>query len=137
MDDRFVDPAVCARALRAAAGRRRARALARHQARIGRVEEVLVEGPSKKDPTVISGRTAQHKLVHFRPAGARCGRDLRHRRGHRRRPHHLMGELREVIAEPTHQMRIPSPPVERSTPARCRAAAARRGAPAPAATRVH
>ncbi len=40
-------------------------ALARHEARVGRVEQVMVEGPSKKDPTVWSGRTRQNKLVHF------------------------------------------------------------------------
>ncbi len=35
-----------------------------HAARVGRVEEILVEGPSKKDPNVVSGRTRQNKLVH-------------------------------------------------------------------------
>jgi tRNA-2-methylthio-N6-dimethylallyladenosine synthase len=40
-------------------------ALARYRNRIGRVEEVVVEGPSKKDPTLLTGRTAQNKLVHF------------------------------------------------------------------------
>jgi tRNA-2-methylthio-N6-dimethylallyladenosine synthase len=40
-------------------------ALARHEARVGRVEEVLVEGPSKKDPSLTTGRTRQNKLVHF------------------------------------------------------------------------
>jgi tRNA-2-methylthio-N6-dimethylallyladenosine synthase len=40
-------------------------ALARYRSRIGRVEEVVVEGPSKKDPAVLTGRTAQNKLVHF------------------------------------------------------------------------
>jgi tRNA-2-methylthio-N6-dimethylallyladenosine synthase len=40
-------------------------ALARYQARVGMVEEVVVEGPSKKDPAVLTGRTAQNKLVHF------------------------------------------------------------------------
>src|SRR5262249_60311155 len=40
-------------------------ALARHEARVGRVEEVLVEGPSKKDPSKASGRTRRNKLVHF------------------------------------------------------------------------
>jgi tRNA-2-methylthio-N6-dimethylallyladenosine synthase len=45
-------------------------ALARHQDRIGRLEEVLVEGPSKKDPTRVSGRTRQNKLVHFAATGA-------------------------------------------------------------------
>ena len=40
-------------------------ALQRNRARIGRVEEVVVEGPSKKDPGVLAGRTRQGKLVHF------------------------------------------------------------------------
>ena len=40
-------------------------ALARNEERVGRVEEVLVDGPSKKDPTVTSARTRQGKLVHF------------------------------------------------------------------------
>jgi tRNA-2-methylthio-N6-dimethylallyladenosine synthase len=40
-------------------------ALRRHEARVGRIEEVLVDGPSKKDPSVLSGRTRQNKLVHF------------------------------------------------------------------------
>jgi tRNA-2-methylthio-N6-dimethylallyladenosine synthase len=44
-------------------------ALARHRARIGRVEGALVEGPSKKDPSVLTGRTRQGKLVHFAPPG--------------------------------------------------------------------
>jgi tRNA-2-methylthio-N6-dimethylallyladenosine synthase len=43
-------------------------ALAKHEARVGRVEQVLVEGPSKKEPSVWSGRTRQNKLVHFDPA---------------------------------------------------------------------
>jgi len=48
-------------------------ALTRHEARVGRVEEVLVEGPSKKDPALTTGRTRQNKLVHFAadlPAGS-------------------------------------------------------------------
>ena len=36
-----------------------------NEARIGRVEEVVVEGPSKKDPTVATGRTRRNTLVHF------------------------------------------------------------------------
>ena len=49
-------------------------ALEHHEARIGRVEEVLVDGPSKKDPAVLAGRTRQNKLVHFvadAPVGSR------------------------------------------------------------------
>jgi len=44
-------------------------ALAKHQARVGRTESLLLEGPSKNDDTMWSGRTRQNKLVHFRPAG--------------------------------------------------------------------
>jgi tRNA-2-methylthio-N6-dimethylallyladenosine synthase len=44
--------------------------LKRNQARVGKTEEVLVEGPSKKDPARLTGRTRQGKLVHFRPDGA-------------------------------------------------------------------
>jgi tRNA-2-methylthio-N6-dimethylallyladenosine synthase len=42
-------------------------ALLKHEARVGRTEEVLAEGPSKKDAAVWSGRTRQNKLVHFEP----------------------------------------------------------------------
>ena len=44
-------------------------ALAKHEGRIGRREEVVVEGPSKRDPAISTGRTRQNKLVHF-PAPA-------------------------------------------------------------------
>ena len=49
-------------------------ALHKHEARVGRTEEVLAEGPSKKDAAMWSGRTRQNKLVHFEPvAGQRAG----------------------------------------------------------------
>ena len=42
-----------------------------NEARIGRIEEVVVEGPSKKDLAVTTGRTRRNTLVHFgSPAGA-------------------------------------------------------------------
>ena len=69
MTDRFVDREVIAERferLRVVVERS---ALARHRARLGRVEEVLVEGPSKRDPAVRTGRTRQSKLVHFAPDG--------------------------------------------------------------------
>ncbi|MXW99549.1 MAG: radical SAM protein [Acidimicrobiaceae bacterium] len=41
-----------------------------NEARIGRIEEVVLEGPSKKDPSVATGRTRRNTLVHFSsPAG--------------------------------------------------------------------
>jgi tRNA-2-methylthio-N6-dimethylallyladenosine synthase len=105
--DRYVDPAVVGERferLRVVVERS---ALARHRARIGRREEVVVEGPSKKDPSLATGRTMQNKLVHF-PAG----RPLR--------PgtfatvevtdagaHWLRGALVEVTAPARHRTRIP------------------------------
>jgi tRNA-2-methylthio-N6-dimethylallyladenosine synthase len=37
----------------------------RNAARVGRVEEVLVEGPSRTDPSVIRGRTRRNTTVNF------------------------------------------------------------------------
>jgi tRNA-2-methylthio-N6-dimethylallyladenosine synthase len=107
MTDRFVPPDVAAdrfERLRVVVERS---ALARHQARVGRLEEVMIEGPSKKDPTVTSGRTRQNKLVHFaaeRPLPAGGYAEVRITGA---APHHLRGELVEVTARPRHRTRIP------------------------------
>ena len=82
-------------------------ALLRHEARVGRTEEVVVEGPSRKNPSVLTGRTAQSKLVHFAtPNPIRPGSyALVTVTG--AAPHHLRGELVEVLAGPRHRTRIP------------------------------
>jgi tRNA-2-methylthio-N6-dimethylallyladenosine synthase len=82
-------------------------ALARHRDRVGRVEEVLVEGPSKRDPMMVTGRTRQGKLIHFRatapaPSGAFANVEVT-----RGAPHHLLGDLVDVTAPPRHRTRIP------------------------------
>ncbi len=41
-------------------------ARARNEGRVGRVEQVLVEGPSRTDPTVLRGRTRRNTAVNFR-----------------------------------------------------------------------
>ena len=97
MADRFVAPDVVAERferLRVVVERS---ALARHRARVGRVEEVLVEGPSKRDPAVCTGRTRQNKLVHFRPGadGAPEAGTYREVRVVGAAPHHLTGTLVE------------------------------------------
>jgi tRNA-2-methylthio-N6-dimethylallyladenosine synthase len=83
-------------------------ALAKHRGRIGRTEEVLVEGPSKRDPDVTSGRTRQNKLVHFPAPGSplRAGTfaDVKVTAA---APHHLGGELVEVTDRPRQRARIP------------------------------
>ncbi|MGH9122994.1 MAG: MiaB/RimO family radical SAM methylthiotransferase, partial [Acidimicrobiales bacterium] len=73
-------------------------ALARHQARIGRVEEVIVEGPSKRDPAKVSGRTRQGKLVHL-PAEPSLGPGAwAQARIVSAAPHFLRGELVAVTS---------------------------------------
>jgi tRNA-2-methylthio-N6-dimethylallyladenosine synthase len=42
----------------------------RNRARIGRVEEVLVEGPSRTDPTLLRGRTRRNTTTNFRGSAA-------------------------------------------------------------------
>jgi tRNA-2-methylthio-N6-dimethylallyladenosine synthase len=82
-------------------------ALARHRARVGRVEEVLVEGPSRKDPAVTSGRTAQSKLLHFRaPEPIRPG-SYAEVTVTGAAPHHMTGELVAVTVPAAHRTRIP------------------------------
>ena len=82
-------------------------ALAANEARIGRSEEVLVEGPSKKDPSVSAARTAQHRLVHFRPASPLRPGTYANVEITGAAPHHLTGRLVAVVAEPAHRVRIP------------------------------
>ena len=74
-------------------------ALRNHEARVGRIEEVLVDGPSKKDPSITSGRTRQNKLVHFSATGdaIRPGALVEVRITHAA-PHWLRGEAQRVAA---------------------------------------
>ncbi|MGI8984548.1 MAG: tRNA (N6-isopentenyl adenosine(37)-C2)-methylthiotransferase MiaB [Acidimicrobiales bacterium] len=108
MADRFVPAEVVAERFERLTVVVERSALARHQARVGRVEEVLVEGPSKKDPAVVTGRTRQNKLLHFpaeRPAPAAGSfADVRVTGS---AAHFLRGELVEVTARPRHKARIP------------------------------
>jgi len=108
MVERRVDPATVAERfarLRVVVERS---ALARNQARVGRIDEVLVEGPSKRDRAVTTGRTRQNKLIHFHaapgtaPAGSLATVEVT-----RGAPHFLEGLLREVVSPPRHTTRIP------------------------------
>jgi tRNA-2-methylthio-N6-dimethylallyladenosine synthase len=82
-------------------------ALARHRARVGAVEDVLVEGPSRKDPAMTTGRSEHNKLVHFAaPDPLRPGSYARVRVTGAA-PHHLTGDLVEVTAAARHRTRIP------------------------------
>ncbi len=81
--------------------------LRRHEARVGRREEVLVEGPSKRNPGVLSGRTRQGKLTHFAPGelaprpGALVEVDVTYGA-----PYYLRAELVRVLRGPRHRTRL-------------------------------
>jgi tRNA-2-methylthio-N6-dimethylallyladenosine synthase len=64
----------------------------KNRATVGRKEEVLVEGPSKKDSTKLTGRTRTNRLVHFDDDGAEPGsfRTVHITGAH---PHHLDGDV--------------------------------------------
>jgi tRNA-2-methylthio-N6-dimethylallyladenosine synthase len=82
-------------------------ALARHEARIGRVDEVMVEGPSRKNPSVTTGRTEHNKLVHFPSAEPLRPGTYADVRVTGAAPHHLTGELVGVTTRARHRTRIP------------------------------
>jgi tRNA-2-methylthio-N6-dimethylallyladenosine synthase len=109
MVDEFVSPEVMAERFARLKITVDRSALMKHQARIGLTEEVLVEGPSKKDPTITSGRTKQHKLIHFTTPDAKallpgtfCNVLVTGSAAY-----FLRGELVEITARHRHRMRIP------------------------------
>jgi tRNA-2-methylthio-N6-dimethylallyladenosine synthase len=106
MTDRFVDPVV--------AGERFDRmkvvldrtAVLKHRERIGRVEEVIVEGRNKRDESMLTGRTRQNKLVHFTSGESlRTGTYATVEITDAAR-FHLSGRLLEVGDEPRHKVRL-------------------------------
>ena len=93
MTDDFVAPDVVQERMQRLVDVVERHALARHEARVGRIEQVLVEGPSRRDPMVWAGRTRQNKLVHFDPdVGERAG-VTRAVRITSAAPHFLRGDL--------------------------------------------
>lgn len=47
------------------------------RAMVGREQRILVEGPSRKDPTELAGRTENNRVVNFRAAAELVGRFVR------------------------------------------------------------
>jgi tRNA-2-methylthio-N6-dimethylallyladenosine synthase len=107
MTDRFVDHDVAVERFERLRSVIERSARLKHAARVGRVEEVIVEGPSKRDPSVLTGRTGQNKLVHFPSEHAiRVGTfaEVTVTEG---ASHYLHGELLRVTAPARHKTRIP------------------------------
>ena len=106
MHDLFVDPKVVNDRFERLRVVLEHSAAIKHEARIGRIEEVIVEGPSKRNEGVLTGRTRQNKLVHFpsvEPIRVGSYANVLVTSAAR---HFLRGELREVIAAPTHKVRL-------------------------------
>ncbi|MET0882487.1 MAG: tRNA (N6-isopentenyl adenosine(37)-C2)-methylthiotransferase MiaB [Acidimicrobiales bacterium] len=82
-------------------------ATAKHAARVGRTEEVVVEGPARRDPSLTSGRTRQNKLVHFAVDGGLRPGTVADVVITGAGAHHLRGDLLGVTATPRHRLRIP------------------------------
>ena len=78
-----------------------------NEARVGRIEEVMVEGPSRRDPDRLSARTRHNRLVHFPSERALRPGTYAEVRITAASTTNLTGELVEVLAEPTHRRRIP------------------------------
>jgi tRNA-2-methylthio-N6-dimethylallyladenosine synthase len=105
--DKFVPPEVSAERFQRLRQVVERSALQKHEARVGRVEEVLVEGKAKKGgPAVFSGRTRQNKLVHFEGEGLRPGAVVEAYITSAA-PHFLKGKLVRVVAAPRHRSLIP------------------------------
>jgi tRNA-2-methylthio-N6-dimethylallyladenosine synthase len=106
MQDRFVDPKVVNERFERLRVVLEHSAEIKHQERVGRIEEVVVEGISKRNEGVMTGRTRQNKLVHFpstEPIRVGSYANVLVTSAAR---HFLRGELQEVTAPPTHKVRL-------------------------------
>ncbi|MEZ5373984.1 MAG: MiaB/RimO family radical SAM methylthiotransferase [Microthrixaceae bacterium] len=84
-------------------------AIRANEARIGRIDEVVVTGPSRRDPSMITGLTRHNKRIHLPgPPGARPrpGTYLTARVTEARMTS-LVGEIVDVGDAPAHRTRIP------------------------------
>lgn len=100
MVDQFVEANVVADRMERLKAVVEASAIAKHAARVGRTEEVLVEGPSKNNPEQWSGRTRQNKLVHFAPPPHLEIGSYGLVTVTSAAPHFLRGEWQELTAQP-------------------------------------
>ena len=107
LGDRFVAPDVSAERMERLRSVIERSARLGNESRIGRIEEVLVEGPSKRDPGTLTGRTRQNRLVHFTAAEPLRVGTYALAQVTEAATFHLTGELIEVTAPARHRTRIP------------------------------
>jgi len=107
MDSKFVAHDVAVRRYETLRDVVKRSSLLKHKERVGRVEEVLVEGRSKKGTDLIKARTRQNKILHLKSqdslrVGAYARVEVTDAPSH-----YLLGELLEMVAAPKHRKRIP------------------------------
>ncbi len=107
MDSKFIDHDVAVRRYETLRHLVNRSALLKHKERIGRMEEVLVEGKSKKGADLITARTRQNKVLHLESHEELKSGTYAQVEVTDATYNYLVGELREVIAVPTHRKRIP------------------------------
>ena len=78
-----------------------------NESRIGHDEEVIVEGQSKRDSEMLTGRTRHNRLVHFPAQEKIRPGSYAQVRITEARTFNLVGELLEVTAAAKHRTRIP------------------------------
>ena len=106
MIDKFIDPAVAVERYERLKIVLDHSAVIKHRERIGRIEEVVVEGMSKKNPELTTGRTRQNKILHFSsPQSLRVGTYAKVEVTDAAR-FHLSGRLLEVGDAPKHKLRL-------------------------------
>jgi len=110
MTDEFVSPQVTRERMRRLSEAVERSALEQHTARVGMVEEVLVDGPSKTDAAVWSGRTRHNKLLHFEPDRAMTAGETVTARVTAAAPHWLRGDMIERV-RPARRRRVRIPVV--------------------------
>ena len=107
LSDRFVTPEVSAERMERLRTVIERSARLGNESRVGRIEEVLVEGPSKRDPATLTGRTRQNRLVHFTSTEPLRTGTYARVVVREAATFHLRGELIEVTAPARHRTRIP------------------------------
>jgi tRNA-2-methylthio-N6-dimethylallyladenosine synthase len=106
MTDKFIDEAVAVERYERLKIVLDHSAVLKHRERIGRIEEVVVEGMSRKNPELTTGRTRQNKILHFSsPQSLRVGTYAKVEVTAAAR-FHLSGQLVEVGEAPKHKLRL-------------------------------
>jgi len=107
METKFVEHGIAVRRYETLRDVVKRSSLLKHKERVGRIEEVLVEGRSKKGTDLIKTRTRQNKILHLKSQDSlRVGTYARVEVTDAP-SHYLLGELLEIVAAPKHRKRIP------------------------------